>query len=172
MATTQSKFHQFYAQLGKVKSVNDLLPTLRLAFKNIAQNQDQLFSLLPQLGAGHVDAPLQGTGNQIAVPPTCQFSGTQSGGVSYLTIVDPQDRTSASAQQRALMTQSSPNTVLTPIIHELRSSSNQNFDATGNVQYYQRVPNHFSKPDPNQFWQLRSSFDGRNFNAWSATKQI
>lgn len=161
----QSRLHQ-YAE--EIKSNPEIISR---AIKAVAYIHDQITAALPALGAGKSDNPLAEGNSPVATPDPCSFTIKHVGGVAYVQITPPQLRIPLTQQTAQAMTVNNPNALLGTLVHRLQSCQDQNFSASGNVQIYTGIAtSHFSWPDANVFWRLQSSFDGKNFNKWSAGK--
>lgn len=105
-----------------------------------------------------------------AVPPACQFVVQGVDGKFVVDITPPANQPPASINLRATR----PSLTTTPvsvIYYELRSATDNTFDAAGGVTVYGPSSQvHWEIQDPNQtkFWQLRASYDGVNWNDWNS----
>ena len=132
---------------------------------------DRLRVTIPNFDQGFIDEPLnQGTATaQITVPAPCQFNVAGVDGKYLITITLPQDQNPTTVALLLATTQNNPNALNVPIVHQLQSATDVNFNAASNVTAYgPSAQLSWEIQDPNQtkFWRLQSSFDGQNFNPW------
>lgn len=166
MASRQSRLHQYAEEVKTDPAI------VSRAIKAMAYIHDQITAAFPALGAGKSDTPLQDGNTAVAVPDQCLFTIKHAGGVAYIQITPPQLRIPLTQKTAKAMTVNNPNSLLGTLVHRVQSCQDQNFSASGGVQIYTGIAtSHFSWPDTNVFWRLQSSFDGKNFNDWSAAKQ-
>ena len=131
--------------------------------------EDRITAAFPHLAQGFTDAPLNPGTGQIVRPQPCQFTVRHAGGVAFITVLLPQNATPATAQLAQMQTSDNPNALLSTIVHRLQSASSASFDTSANVQTYGPSSQlHWALPDGNTLWRIQSSFDGKNFNPWSA----
>jgi hypothetical protein len=106
------------------------------------------------------------------IPPFCSFNVVGQDGTFVVSITLPQDNSYLSSLQAQIAEAGGArNNLLTPIVHQIQSSTTRKYDASGDVRSYgpsgsTRVE---VKDTPNQtrYFRMRSSFDnGKNFNNW------
>ncbi len=139
------------------------------AVKHVAYHIDKVYAALPSIDEGFSDTPLAAGSSAIAVPDPCLFTVTHSAAIAFVEVTLPQNRIPATQQTAQLITVNNPNALLGAIMHRLQSSSQGMFSAADGVRTYQpTAAAHVTWPDANTFWRIQSSFDGKNFNRWSA----
>lgn len=105
-----------------------------------------------------------------AQPSAAIFNVSGQTGVGFtVQITNPQDIQPAStALARAKITKGT-NVALTPILHNVQSALNTNFNSAADLTDYGKS-SQTTLTIPNSgvtlFWRIRSSFDGQNWNAW------
>lgn len=141
------------------------------AFGNLnkaAGGNQELLNVLQKLTA-NLMAQNQATGTTIAIPPTCSFVVSGIDGKFLISITLPTQQVAASIMRRAIVgsvAQQAPGT----IFHQLRSSTTVAFNADSGVTVYgpsAQVQWEIQDPNQTKFWELRSSYDQKNWNAWA-----
>jgi hypothetical protein len=143
------------------------------AMIHLARTHDTLLTLVPQIGQGFINQPLQpqsATGTQ--TPPPAQVDVTITAAGSFVSITPPSSIAPLTPQTaKALITNNSPNLAQAPMVHKLQSSLSPSFTAADNVQEYLASPQltHFL-PDTNPYWRVQSSYDGISFSSPSGVQ--
>ena len=168
-ANNPSRMHSFIEHLPTdiTRNVN-LKEILRNSFNHLANLEDRLITLFPQLNQGKVDNPFQTINQAAPVPPAVSFSVTQKSGFSTINIKLPQIKIPQTSVLFALLVQRGQNAALSPLFHKVQSASTAAFDETASVQEYDLGIGVWTIPDANPQWRLQSSFDTINFNGFSA----
>jgi len=167
----KSSFHGVAEKiLSSGSDLAQLKNELAKGFRKLANLHDQIATAFPGLAQGFVDNP-QGAGvAAVSTPQPATFVVKAAAGISVLQVTNPQNRVPLTQQTAILQRQANPNPILGPIYHQFRSASNQAI--TANVQTYQPSTQTLHPfVDGNTWWQVRSSFDGKNFNDWSTPHQ-
>jgi hypothetical protein len=140
-------------------------------FTHLANLEDSLITLFPQLNQGKVDNPLQqATTQSNQVPPPVSFSVTQKNGLSFVNIGLPQLQTPQSPVLFALQAARGQNSGLAPIYHRVQSAASEAFDGSLGIATYILGVGTWTLPDVNSQWRLQSTFDTVTFNDFSAPK--
>jgi hypothetical protein len=138
-----------------------------LGYQAVVGALSDLYSKMGRLPLALVD----GVGSQTPgpIPPPAQFAVQGIDGKFLVAIVNPQNvlaLTPAIARARAL---AGVNSGFTPILHNLQSALDVNFDNNSSLVDYGISPQlAYEVQDPlvTRFFRLRSSFDGKNWNPW------
>lgn len=155
--------------------INHLPSNIRPYFVNtynhIANLEDRIVAVLPQINQGKVDNPLQPASTPSnLVPPPVPFTVTQKNGLSFVNIGLPQTRTAGSPTLFGLLTQRGQNASLAPLYHKVQSAASESFDGSLEIQTYTLGVGVWTLPDANPQWRLQSSFDTISFNDFSAPR--
>jgi hypothetical protein len=106
----------------------------------------------------------------VAAPPSsAEFDVEPLDGKFKVSITNPQDILAQSPQVRRLQIANGGNPTLTPILHNLQSATDTNFNNSSGVVDYgvsSQLSYEIHTPNATLFWRLRSSFDGSNWNDW------
>lgn len=165
----QSRLHG-YAEIIATKPGDN--KTIARAIRTVANLHDQLGSAMPWLFQGLSDTPLSLGNTPIIKPLPCTIQISHSGGLTFVQITLPQNRKPVTPKTGQLMTTNNPNSLDSLITHRLQSATDTTFSKAANAQIYEGIQtSHFSWPDANTFWRIQSSYDGKNFNEWSAPQQ-
>jgi hypothetical protein len=103
------------------------------------------------------------------VPPQASFTVTPLDGKFMVAIANPQNVQPQSVQILQNRAIASINARNAPIVHNLQSATDVNFNAASNIVDYGISPvTAYTVQDPNitRFFRLRSSYDGINWNQW------
>ena len=103
-------------------------------------------------------------------PSPVAFNVSGQAGVGFtVNVVTPQNiQPASSALARAKVTKG-PNAPLTPLLHNIQSATDTNFNSASNlIDYGTSSQSAFSINASGQtrYWRIRSSFDGQNWNNW------
>lgn len=102
-------------------------------------------------------------------PTPVAINVTATGGTYQVSVVTPQDIQPASPTLARAKILKGGNAILTPLYHNIQSAEDTNFNSASNVVDYGSTPQtKVAIPAPGQtlYWRIRSSFDGKNWNAW------
>lgn len=102
-------------------------------------------------------------------PQPASFNVSAAGGVFAVQITNPQQVQPASVALAKAQVTKKPNTPLSTIYHNLQSGTNVNFDSASGFTDYGTSPQvswNIPLPGVTLYWRVRSSFDGKNFNAY------
>lgn len=103
------------------------------------------------------------------VPPPANFTVTPLDGKYMIAIANPENIQPVSVQIAQARAVGSVNALSRPIVHNLQSALDINFNAASGITDYGISPvTAYTIQDPNvtKFWRLRSSYDGKNWNQW------
>lgn len=105
-----------------------------------------------------------------AVPQQATFSVSGLPGVGFqVTIVNPQNVRPATMTLARAKILNSPNTPLTPVLHEVHSATSLNFDASAGLVEHgvsSQTKWVILASGQTNYWRMRSSFDGQHWNSW------
>lgn len=102
-------------------------------------------------------------------PPQAGISVAGIDGSFEITLTLPQDVQPLSVTLFQGSITGDSNQLGAPMLHQLQSATNVNFDAAAGVVTYGPFSDLFYKiqaPNTTLFWRVRSSFDGINWNEW------
>lgn len=103
------------------------------------------------------------------VPPAASFSVVGQDAHFIIDIINPQNIPAPTLTVKLRKNPQDINRQGVLILHQLRSSTTQLFDASGTTTLYEPSEKlHYDLEIPNQqlYWQLRSSYDGKTWNDW------
>jgi hypothetical protein len=170
--TRKSRLHDYRQHIESKKDFEGAKETFSNICRHLGNMEDSLAAAIPGAFGGFVDSPISGAPTQAPVPQSCTFSVRVINGLADIEIVLPQFAKAPTPQAQALMVVSNPNALLAGIVHNIQSCGDNTFTLAGGVKDYQpTAQTHILKIDGNLFWRIRSSFDGKNFNKFSAAVQ-
>ena len=171
MAENQSKLHGYRNRLEEHEDYKDAKRTLARICTHLGNLEDRLTATLPQLVGSKVDSPLTpGTG--APVPQQCSFTVKIVAGLADIEITLPQFAQAATPALQKQQIVSNPNALLGTILHKLQSCSDASFTVAAGLRDYQPTSQtQIFKNDANTFWRMKSSYDGKNYNRYSAIQR-
>lgn len=137
------------------------------AWKLLDRHVDDLYRKIGKIPLSHVDGA--SAASKAPPPPAASFAVSGQDGKFKVAIVNPQDVQPLSPAILIAQARAGLNRQLTPILHNLQSSPDLNFDNNSGVTDYgisSQLAYEFQDPNVTKFFRLRSSFDGQNWNAW------
>lgn len=167
MSSSRSRLHSYANHLPQDFPARE---QFRTTFTHLGNLEDSLTALLPQLAQGHVDNPQQQGNSAVIKPQAVQFTVATHAPFMVITVTLPQNFKPPTQKLAQLQIVSNPNVLLASIVHSLESSTDASF-AKNLKSYGPSSQTIWTLPDSNTFWRIQSSFDGKNFNNWSAPKQ-
>lgn len=102
-------------------------------------------------------------------PPPASFTVAPLDGKFIIAIANPQNVLPQSVAILQARAGASVNGLHAPILHNLQSATDLNFNAASGVTDYgftSATAYTFQDPNVTKFWRLRSSYDGQNWNQW------
>lgn len=171
MAENQSKLHGYRNRIAEKQDFESAKETLQRICTHLGNLEDRLTATLPQLAGSKVDSPLTpGTGAPL--PQASTFTVKIVGGMADIEITLPQFAQAATPALQKQQIVSNPNALLGTILHKLQSCSDASFTVAAGLKDYQPTSQtQIFKNDANTFWRMKSSFDGKNYNGWSAVQR-
>jgi hypothetical protein len=167
-----SKLHGYRVKLESHDDFKAAKRSLEKSIDHMARFEDAVVAALPGLGGSFVDSPLTPGVGGVALPQPCSFTVTILSGLADIEIVLPQfaQASTPKLQQRQIV--ANPNALLATILHNVQSCSDDSFSVSKGLRDYQPTSQtQILKPDTNTFWRMRSSYDGKNFNVFSAVQR-
>jgi hypothetical protein len=137
------------------------------AWKLLDRHVDDLYSKIGKTPLTHVDGA--SALSTVPPPPAASFAVSGEDGKFKVAIVNPQNLQPLSPAILMAQARAGLNRQLTPILHNLESSPDLNFDNNSGVTDYgisSQLAYEFQDPNVTKFFRLRSSFDGQSWNAW------
>lgn len=149
----------------------NLKEILRQPFQHLAELEEKLTVLFPQLAQGKVDDPFKTTSQTAPqVPPPVSFTVTQKAGLSFVNIELPQLQNPPTAALYALLVKRGQNPSLSPLYHKVQSALSGSFDSAAGTVEYDLGIGVWTLPDANPQWRIKSSFDTLNYNDFSVPR--
>jgi hypothetical protein len=171
MGVKTDRMHAYRKHLEGKKDYDSAKDTLARICTHVGDMFDRITNALPGLGGSFVDSPLTpGTG--AILPQPCRFTVRIVGGLADIEITLPQFYKASTPKLQQLQIVDNPNALLAGIIHNLQSCSDASFSVAAGLKDYQPTSQvHITKIDGNTFWRIRSSYDGKNYNDFSAVQR-
>jgi hypothetical protein len=171
VADKQSRMHSYRNHLEAKPDFKSAKDTLARICTHVGDLEDRLTATLPQLAGSKVDSPLT-SGTGAPLPQPCRFTVHIVTGLADIEVTLPQFAKATTPQLQRQQVIDNPNALLGTILHNLQSCSDASFSVAAGLKDYQPTSQtHVLKIDANTFWRIRSSYDGKNFNGFSAVQR-
>lgn len=157
-----STLNRYSSVFGKIS------PTHRQAWDELDRLIDSLNARIAGSPATFVDNP-QTDRVSPSQPQAVAFNVSAAGGVFAVQVTNPQHIQPASMALARAQALHKPNAPQAAIYHNLQSGTDTNFNsASALTDYGISAQTGWNIPLPNStlYWRIRSSFDGKNFNAF------
>jgi hypothetical protein len=171
VAENQSKMHGYRNRLDEHQDFKDAKHTLARICTHLGNLEDRLTATLPQLAGNKVDSP-QTPGTGAPLPQQCSFTVKIVAGLADIEITLPQFKQASTPALQKQQIVDNPNALLGTILHKLQSCSDASFSVAAGLRDYQPTSQtQILKIDANTFWRMKSSYDGKNYNQFSAVQR-
>jgi hypothetical protein len=136
-------------------------------FLALCEHIEGIYSEIGKLPIKFVDGI--GTHSAAVLPAAAQFAVQGIDGKFLIAIVNPQNILPVSPAILSALMRAGLNRQLTPILHNVQSSLDINFDNNSSLVDYGISPQlayEIQNPNVTRFFRLRSTYDGKNWNDW------
>lgn len=143
-------------------------PSLHAPMQALSKELDSIRAVIGNGSSGFIDDPsaIQST---VAAPAPATLNVTGVDGKFIISITNPQSLVPQSVAIMQAQVAAGLNVNNTLILHNLQSASDLNFNNSSGITDYGISPQlgyTIQNPNSTFFWRIRSSYDGKNWNAW------